>query len=143
MTTFNFKAKLLTAAPLAEGAEQRLRQNMMHPLEAEIIGDYELHLIGSALMPYPQLALQREGRDFTDLDQQFDETPRERGKFSLPLAKSTINKWLEKYKGLFAATHDPSKLKAYKVLLTRLGFKPEIQHFGPVEILFIAPQGSK
>ena len=72
------------------------------------------------------LALQKEGRDFTNPDQQFEKIPFESlPKSIIPLMMDKLKEWIGKYGNLVADSYNESKLDQYKKLFNR--FKISIE----------------
>lgn len=125
------------SAPLTDEAKARMRMNMMVPVDERIVGDYELHLVHSPMIPYPQIGLQKNGMDFTDIAQQQTKVPSERGDLNMGEIKAIITEWLEEYGGVTVGTFDERKLRTYKALLTRMRFKTQMVKFGFMDILVV------
>jgi hypothetical protein len=109
----------LVASPISEDARKRMWDFGIKPKEEVDIGDYEFHLVSMEGTPYPQLAIQRKGLDFTEPNGRH---PSEVGKFDFAKAKDVITRWVTEYGYLWGGGED-RKMKIYlEILVKKLGF---------------------
>jgi hypothetical protein len=85
------------------------------------IGSYDLCLVYH-MMGFYQLAMQRHGYDWTNLDQQGTIFPNFPAGSVKPFV-STLKKWSEEYGDLYIKSHNDDRTEQYYRILKRLGFK--------------------
>ena len=129
---------LYRCSGLSEQALERLRGTRNRVIDQRICGDYELCLILFEPMNIYQVAIQRKGLDFTDIEQQtskqeilFTQNP------DLKQIKSTLLSWKSTYGDLIVKSHDLSKTQKYFNILSGLGLNPEWKSFGPIRVIKI------
>jgi len=123
---------------LSEQSLDRLKSTYNQIIDQKECGDYELYLIFFEPMNIYQVAIQRKGLDFTDIEQQtskqeilFTQNP------DLKQIKSTLLSWKSTYGDLIVKSHDLSKTQKYFNILSGLGLNPEWKSFGPIRVIKI------
>jgi len=117
-------------AGLSEDALDRLQMSGNRVVEEALAGIYELFLVLFEHGPIRlyQLAIQRTGLDFTDVQQQMEpqEMPNNvmQEMQSLEEIRAIINKWKQQYGELVIKSHNPTKDDKYLNILQWLGFQP-------------------
>ena len=118
---------------LPDESLSKLREMYNEIIDEYAVGDYELFLIKfsyEGIVLY-QLAIQRRGRDFTDIGQQSEaqEMPSDliREWSNLEHIKNKISEWKNKYGNLVVKSHNPGKDRKYMNILQWMGFSPSVQ----------------
>jgi len=117
-------------AGLSEDALGRLHQTGNQVVDSATAGDYELFVILFEHGPIKlyQLAIQRTGLDFTDIEQQNEKQGLPENLMqewqSLTEIGAIISGWKQKYGELVVKSHNPEKDTKYLHILNWLGFTP-------------------
>lgn len=113
--------KLLLKAIVTQEQKDTLEAFGYDVVESVAIGQYDLVLTYFQLFDNYHLAIQRDGQEFSNLEQMMSKTPNSIGA-RMSEAIPVINKWIKQYGELWIASHNPSKTKVYKRILERLGY---------------------
>jgi hypothetical protein len=112
------------ANPVSDDQKESLSQYGYEVVDEVEIGEYDLVLTLFPLLGSYNLALQRQGMDFSDPGQQMTKTPATLG-VNLTLAIPFIDDWIRKYGTLWVGGNNPHKMRVYEKILTRLGYTME------------------
>ena len=128
---------------LSDDALSRLHQTGNQVVEEAIVGSYELYLIllSNDFIQLYQLAIQRTGLDFTDIQQQNEqqELPENAAAelANLNEMAAVITRWKQQYGDLAVKSHDPSKDAKYLNILQWLGFTPTTRDVMGTQVIYI------
>jgi len=137
--------EILQELKLSREAQQYLDFSGDKILDDVTIGDYELFLVKSGMIPNTyQIAFQRKGFDALNPEQQSQQQIQNRGKGSRKELTGVIDKWVRQYGPLIAASFNPEKTQKYVNILNRFGYKIGQKNFMGVELPTIqAPLNEK
>ena len=118
---------LYRISQLSDEASDRLSSRGYEVINTVDIQGYNLFLIKVPnLDNFYQIALQREGLDFTDMASHNEHLPPKeqfsKVKLLLEGLKSTIDVWLSRYNKLYVVSNNESQQTQYVRILTRLGY---------------------
>jgi hypothetical protein len=96
----------------------------MELVEEESLGEYDIALIKGRMFNESdyQLAFQREGQDFTDVEQQLSKAiPDNISLRDLAQIPPIIKKWIQEYDTIIAGSYNSNKTQIYKKVFQRYG----------------------
>ena len=127
-------------AALPEESLQLLRQTQNEVIDHVVVGNYELYLVHFAPANIYQVAIQRTGLDFTNIEQQKQKQDMKSEILSdwqnIEQLKDILLKWKSKYGDLVVKSHSQSKDDKYFRILQWLGLNPrQTNQFGPTVVV--------
>ena len=97
---------------------QKLKRENFAVVDKFVAEDYEFYLVyrsgdkhGYQVIPFYQIAVQRVGKSFVDINQQMSKEPLPIGKIPIRLIALNIQNWLDKYHKIYIGSMNPRKLK--------------------------------
>ena len=120
-------ATLKTDGKLSESImpdnEKKFLKSYGYQVKDEFVsGDYEFYIMFYRWAPhFFQIAMQKRGLNFSDVNQQDKKIPSSLGKININSVKEKITQWLQKYNKIYIGSDDERKTEAWKKILTRLG----------------------
>lgn len=124
-------------AGLTEDARGRLTALGNNIVEEQTIGDYDFFVAYDRNFGVHQIGMQRTGQDASDIGQQFEKRPQNRGKGSMQELKALVGSWLKKYHVLVIGSMNPEKTAKYTRLPEAMGFAPQRKNVLGMPFAFI------
>lgn len=112
-------------AILTQEHKDHLKSYGYQVVDQVTIGPYDLVLTRFALLGNSyHLAMQKDGQDFADAEQQMEKYP---GSIEAKPSEfiPIINKWIQKYGVLYVSSNNRRKARIYEKILKHLGYQTE------------------